>query len=548
MRRLLLGLLLLLACSAPPGPPPSPQLDDADRAAIASCFGPAPLAPTQRLLAYRGPVLVVLRRDGERVGQAWGEGSTWWENLARARAQLHEPATTVEICFCHGRQPQVGKLGNVHLGVLGLELETPAGRKRMAPTEMLARNLRFSKAIGAMVDTRSVPPDQIKAFTFQAQQVLVRLGNPPTAVSMERGNEVVLPEAVTRPSLERLSADLAGWLLANLQPDGRMLYEYWPSRGEEAPGNNPLRQFMATWVLDSWPAAREAAARNLAYNMRTFYRDGVIEYRGEVKLGAMAIAALAILDSPERARWKKELAALVRTIESLARPDGSFRTFLRPEKRRNDNQNFYSGEAQLLRARLYVEQPDATRRERFLKSFRYYREFFRRKPNPAFVPWHTRACATFYAREPEPELRDFIFEMNDWLLDKAAMQEWDDAAYPDLRGRFYNSKRPDYGPPHASSTGAYLEGLSEAYRMAREAGDTGRARRYETALLRGARDLLQLEFADDVDMFYVSKRAPVQGGLRTEVYDNEIRVDNVQHALSAVQRMLQVLELPQGQR
>lgn len=539
--RFLLGLLLALTCACSgPAPVQGPELDALDLAALASAFGPSPHPATARLQSYRGPVLVVLRKHGERVTGAWGEGSTWWDNLREAILQAGDvQADTAEVCLAHGRTPHLGKLGNVHLGVLGIELETPTGRARLAPTEMLARNLSFPRAIQSLVDTRRVPPDQVSLFTFRAEQALVQLENPPTAKRMVRGNQLVTLASVDRASLEKLAQGLQSWLEASLQPDGRMVYKYWPSRGEESPADNPLRQFMATWVLQGPPA-------NLAYNLRKFGRPGEIEYRGEVKLGAMAIAALAILDSPEREHHRAELAGLVETIESLARKDGSFRTFLRPKKRENDNQNFYSGEAQLLRARLYLEKPAPDALERFMRSFRYYRGFFRKRPNPAFVPWHTRACALVYSRTRDPELLAFVYEMNDWLLGEASMQEWDESVYPDLQGRFYNARRPDYGPPHASSTGAFMEGLCEAYALAQTQGDGARAERYRTALLRGARDLMQLQFADDLDMFYVSRKDRVRGGLRTEVYNNELRVDNAQHALSAVRRLLEVL--PQGQR
>lgn len=547
MARWLVTLLVLVACSPSPARVESPQLEAADLAAVASAFGESPGSPTPRLLAFHGPVLVVLRRDGRRVSQAWSEGSDWWTNLAQAALQARqasrETPTSAETCLTYDYQPHLGKLGGVHRGVLGLQVEVGGTRSRLAPTEMLARNLSFPRAIKAL---GPMPSDQVTVTTYKAEQVLVQLGQPPTARGMARGNELIGEEAVTRQALESMSAELADWLLANLEPDGRLVYKYWPSRGEESEANNPLRQFMATWVLEQWPSAREQAARNLSYNLKAFYRPGEIVYRDEVKLGAMAIAALALLDSSERKRYASELESLCGTIESLARPDGSFRTFLRPKKRENDNQNFYSGEAQLLRARLYLERPTPRAKERFLKSFGYYREFFRRQPNPAFVPWHTRALVLFYSQEPDPELRDFVFEMNDWLLDRAAMQEWDNSPYPDLKGRFYNERRPDYGPPHASSTGAYMEGLAEAYRLARDLGDTGRAERYMLALKRGARHLMQLQFRDEVDMFYVARPQRVRGGLRTEVYDNEIRVDNVQHALSAIQALLEVW--PQGQR
>ena len=118
------------------------------------------------------------------------------------------------------------------------------------------------------------------------------------------------------------------------------------------------------------------------------------------------------------------------------------------------------------------------------------------------------------------------------------MQQWDGLA-PDLRGRFYDPKRPEYGPPHAASTGAYLEGLADALALARALGDTARVAAYERALNRGLRSLRQLQFRDGYDTFYISKKQRVLGALRTEVYDNSVRVDSSAHALAAAIKILQ---------
>ena len=125
--------------------------------------------------------------------------------------------------------------------------------------------------------------------------------------------------------------------------------------------------------------------------------------------------------------------------------------------------------------------------------------------------------------------------MNDWLL---AMQQWDDVAAPDARGRFYDPRHPEYGPPHASATGVYLEGLIDAFALAREVGDSARVAAYRQAILRGLRSARQLTFFGDVDMYYVSKRDALRGGVRNTVYDNVVRVDNVQHNLMAVFKVL----------
>ena len=85
----------------------------------------------------------------------------------------------------------------------------------------------------------------------------------------------------------------------------------------------------------------------------------------------------------------------------------------------------------------------------------------------------------------------------------------------------------------------YLEGYIEAFQLARSIGDDARALRYRQAIVGGLRSLMQLQFVDDVDLFYVADRKPVRGGLRTTTYNNEIRCDNVQHGLMA---MFDILE------
>jgi hypothetical protein len=55
---------------------------------------------------------------------------------------------------------------------------------------------------------------------------------------------------------------------------------------------------------------------------------------------------------------------------------------------------------------------------------------------------------------------------------------------------------------------------------------------------------MQLQFTDEIDMYYISKTDNVLGGLRTTEYDNSIRVDNVQHGLMAI---LKILANPEAQ-
>ena len=54
----------------------------------------------------------------------------------------------------------------------------------------------------------------------------------------------------------------------------------------------------------------------------------------------------------------------------------------------------------------------------------------------------------------------------------------------------------------------------------------------------------QLQYRDGVEAFYVARRPRVDGGIRTEAYDNEIRVDNVQHGLMGLLKARDLLVGP----
>ena len=140
--------------------------------------------------------------------------------------------------------------------------------------------------------------------------------------------------------------------------------------------------------------------------------------------------------------------------------------------------------------------------------------------------------------------------MNDWLV---GIQHWYNPEarpregisktvfFSDIQGRFYDPKRSNFGKPHASATGVYIEGLVDAYRMAVEAGAEQQRKSYARSLKRAMHSVTQLQFQDAADMYYVRSedRWRVRGGLRTQVYHNEIRNDKVQHVIMGSIKVLE---------
>lgn len=503
------------------------------------------------------PAYVAKRKSGELIKASWRTTNTDRHSVANALDAVHTSAISdlgntysLEVFITTARRAITRRdgsetFGNVHRGVLGLEVEQAGKRAQVSPTEMIARNLSFENALNvcsSRLGEQGVMPntDRMSIHLLVGRQFLIQFGSALSGAEMFRGNSLVELQHVTAKQVHEFTNGLASWLVRHVDSDGRMVYKYWPSRGEESRSNNMIRQFMATLALNKWAshsgddAARAAAVRNLRYNLGAYYVQegayGIIEYDGKAKLGAIALAALAIRTSSERTKYIEEEESLVRTVENLWDANtGAFRTFWRPRER-NDNQNFYPGEALLLWANIIDEEGDTRYIEKFMRSFLHYRNWHRMNKNPAFIPWHTQAYYTVWNTTQDEALRDFIFEMNDWLV---GTQQWEQIRYADIGGRFFDPTLRGYGPPHASSTGVYIEGLADAYVLAVEVDDEIRAKRYKRAILRGLRSTMQLQYVDDVDMYYVFKRDRVRGGLRTTVYNNEIRVDNVQHSLDA---------------
>ena len=502
-------------------------------------------------------VYVALRAKGKKFGDAWAAEATLKQSLevAVALAQSQHAQSvkidTVELVLAHNFEPfEPDKyrvpISNVNRGVTGLELRYRNRLFMLSPTRMLAENRSFNKYITALAKRWGLSDEQIvervRFRSFEAEQFLIRVEPAVQIERMFRGNQVVRYRAVDRENVAAMAERLSEWVLQNLHTDGRMTYLYAPGQGEVPDRNNVLRQWMATVSLMQIVKQRgdadlvEVAERNMRYNLDNFYRVendlGIIEYANKAKLGAIAIATIAIMSSPERSAYAAEEAALLRTTEYLWRDDGSFQTFYKPAGR-NDVQNFYPGETLLAWAMLYSETHDAALLEKIMQSYEYYRAWHLENRNPAFIPWHTRAYYLVWQQTGDASIAAWIFEMNDWLLGMQGL-----AWPPDTDGRFYDPSRP-FGPPHASSTAVYLEGLIDAFALARELQDHERAERYRVAIVRGLRSLMQLEFADDVDMFYVTEPERVRGGLRTTVYDNAIRVDNIQHTLMGLGKILE---------
>jgi hypothetical protein len=499
--------------------------------------------------AFLAPFEIVARSKGQMILSVWLEDSSPFRAIHEL--QTEAPAIDVlQLTSVTGRVPlaaehwrDVLKAGKN--GRYGLEITLHGAKHRVSPLQTIATNRPLAKFFAGKLEEKHLTAEEFFAVggqlnLLECKQFVLQCGKSARAVEIYRGSQLIAADQSPEGLADRLVSGMARWFMSNQDAQGGLPYKYWPSSGIYAAGDNPIRRFMASIAFNRMANALErqdmkvAARKNLDFNLRRFYRiengQGVIACNGSIKLGSLALAALAILESPFAGAWNEELAQLRQTINSLWQPSGAFRTFLYPADR-NDNQNFYPGEALLFWAVSLQKNRDEALLSQAMRSLYFYRSHFRKNSNPAFVPWHSQAALILYRLTGDAGIRDFIFEMNDWLLPH---QQWGGSVDLDYWGRFYSPHRPEYGPPHASATGVYLEGLVDALVLARDVGDTVRAAFYKQAIERGIRSIAQLQFRDDLDAYYVAKKERVIGAIRTESANNEIRIDNLQHGLMAL--------------
>jgi hypothetical protein len=495
------------------------------------------------------PFEITARSQGNKVFSQWLDGVS----LYGAIHQMQADAPAVDLlevslvtgCSRLGAGNWREALGADRNGRNGLEASLHGSVFRVSPLATIASNRPLIRWFLLLIEEKRLTEEGFfkaggELRLLECRQFLLHCGKPAKAIETYRGNRIIGPELSAETLADDIIAGISRWFMANQDSAGALPYKYWPSSGAYSTADNPIRRFMASVAFNRLAEhldrsdMKVAARRNLEFNLGRFYRAegriGLIAWDEKVKLGALAMAGLAIIESPSAEKWKDELAHLRNAIDSLWQPSGAFRTFIHPADR-NDNQNFYPGEALLFWAMSLRQKGDEALLARALKSFDYYRRHFRKSRNPAFVPWHAQAAAILHKLTGKAELRDFIFEMNDWLL---AHQQWGEPLPKDCWGRFFTPEKPSFGPPHASATGVYLEGLVDAWALAKELGETQREAAYEQAIGRGIRSIAQLQYRDEIDAYYICRRERVMGAIRTEADNNEIRIDNLQHGLMAL--------------
>jgi len=323
------------------------------------------------------------------------------------------------------------------------------------------------------------------------------------------------------------------WFLKTINPELTLLeYQYDPSENQYSSDNNHVRQLGTLWAISELkqflntnefdPLINNTLTHYLSYST-TVDDYTFLTINGKSKLAYNAFFILALLNYQDYLNRDIILSQLADGILSMQNENGSYDTYFMSDI--NTGTDFYPGQAMLALIKLYEHTNNNEYIDSVKNAFPYYRSYWRDNKNTAFIPWHTQVYSLLFNYTNDPDLIDFIFEMNDWLIDNH---------------QIFNSQYPDEigGLPYNTpmiSTSSYLEGINDAYTLAKNVNDAYHMEKYANSIMLGTRFILQLQFNEN-NTFYLENPNKAIGGFKKSLICNELRIDHTQHAVMALMK------------
>jgi len=409
-------------------------------------------------------------------------------------------------------------------------------------------HLKTSLCLKAGLERNCFDDPKVKKYYFPTLQ----FGNSwfsDRVVTYYRSNLVDDGKSFSRLKVEESLGLAKKWLMNNVEPDGLLAYEYYPSSDSYAVGNSDIRQLLSSRYVgalakneDEWMPIHE---KNLDYIFDSWYEESDagahVKYLGQSSLGANAMFLRTLVYSPLFEKNKEKAQKVVDGIVGMQFDDGAFRAYLKEKDSKNSQAlKFYSGEAILALMEFYGKTSERQVLDVAKKSQEFYLKEYVEKIgsnfDPSLVPWQTFGLYHLYNETEERKYVEGIYKLNDRLV---VIQNQSGAPFADYLGHF--KARDWFYPSNSASTAVFIEGLIYAFEIARGDGDVERAGNYRKAIIYGLTNLTNLQFKKE-NMYYLKHFAKVEGGIRTRVYDNTVRVDNVQHTIDAFEKVLEVFE------
>jgi AMMECR1 domain-containing protein/orotate phosphoribosyltransferase len=332
-----------------------------------------------------------------------------------------------------------------------------------------------------------------------------------------------------RELARQLAKLYANYLLRHHRQDGTFYASYEPFKNRLHGGGNLPRLAFGGWVtaraartLDM-PELATARDRTLDLLLRSLQlgRESIWMKMDQniPSISEMAFLALALCELPRGDYRRVQARGLADALWTSIDAHGRVATHFTTERVDDSFQDYFPGQVLLALAVATREGLTDVDEVRLERAFRYYRHRFRYKRNFGQTPWLMQAFSAWWQVRRDPAFAAMVFEIGDWLLQHQQEKS----------GGFLSDDQPDL-PGFTSAV--YLEGIAAALPLA-EALDAARREQYRKAYLRGLRFLHRITIQPGHAPVLPNSDYAV-GGLRMGLDTSFVRIDFVQHGLSAV--------------
>ena len=520
------------------------------------------------------PVVVSAYRPGRAPITSVQKQGTLFEQLQRGALELaktlksHDPkAWRLKIDLAERVTPYGHDLASLFvrqpvLGIHGLWMQAKDADLLLLPDDALRLDAKntdaFVRHAIQAATARSLPSSQLSLGTFTTVSFIERAaggGGPP--VDLFRGMPPA--PAITRQRLLAAVEAAGDYLLRMQRRDGSFHYVYRAARDELVGGYNVVRHAGTLWAMvEVYRATRDKRfldGARLALGWLLIHvksRDDVawIEHDGSRPLGAVALAVVALAELRRATGATVHdpiLRRLGRHLVAMQQPDGSFASHYDPDTGRGFVPKGYlplyvPGQACLALARLCMPRrgealPDDAWKRAALKAADHLatkRDDWNASRGLEYVhpdAWTIMAVDVLHSLGIARQVHtDYAFFLATRIL--AEQETPATARWPDHVGA------PRDTPPRATPTASRCEGLVAAWRLARRMG--ANVEPYRRAALLSAGFQLAHQY-DAVNSYLLPAPDRARGGFYSSYADHSIRIDYVQHNLSSLLGLAELL-------
>jgi len=419
------------------------------------------------------------------------------------------------------------------------------------PQEMLSYKLTTKKGllrddrIATQTD-RPLPPSLSEIYRFTTTSVFFDKAD---TIPIYRGHRLF--DAVSAEQTLEAAKEAGKYLMRATQKDGRFVYEYDPALDEVTPNYNIVRHAGTVYaMLETYGVTRDeelfrAAKRALEFLLTQIQTkeiegeevDLLIE-KDAAKLGGNALAIIALAKYIEVSgdrQYIPRMKRLGRWIQKIQDADGRFTVHkldIAEEKTVEFESRYYPGEAILGMLRLQAITSEATWLDTAERGAAYLIQIRDKGIGEDKIEhdhWLLYALNELHRARPRKEFLEHAM-----LIARAIIKrQITEPKYPDWLGGF----RP---PPTSNPAATRTEGLCAVYFLARD-HDRPELPALRETIQRAIAFQLQVQNRPETVIHFKDPQRCL-GGFAESFTDSTIRIDTVQHNISALLAAAKILQ------